>query len=569
MAPPRKKASAPKDTTVTAGAVNMARRVSALNRWRAQYNPLRGLTLARAVNLLEAHPQGIMADLQWTNLFIEGTDADLLALVDRRTSAITEMDYDALIVPKTKQRPATFDQKLADEQRAALQEAYDRVENLYELFGHLLLAKFRGYAHAEKARTVAGDVVRFEIVDQWNVVRDGFNGDWKYNPEAQNTTFEALPADNIIPAEDFIIRVAPRPIDRIALIKFIRTNLGQKDWDAFVEIFGMDPVIITGPPNVPAENEAEYESAAREVAEGGSGYLPHGSTAEFANAQRGVSPFRDYLEYLSEKLILAGTGGMLTMLARSGTGTLAGEAHTETFQMIAKNDARSISEVLQTQFDKPLLARLFPGKPILAYFALAQNEETDPKQVVEDAAKLKTAGFKLDASEFSEKTGYNLQDAPDPAADPNAGPEKKKAIEAAAKAKADLKNKLAGKSPEEKKAFMNSREGRDLALVILNAAGFVESSPSSDADELVAAAAPEYAAARLRGLQPIARAVAMVLRGDDTTGPVALRELATRLPDLARTVLKNPPTVPILADTQTAGFFNGIGEAAHQRHAIA
>jgi phage gp29-like protein len=558
----KKKAQAPTDreSSTLSGSVSLARKVSAANRWRSQYNPLRGLTLARAVALLEAYPRGSMADLQWTNFFIETTDADLLALVDRRTSAIMEMDWDIKIVPEAKRRTKSFDQKLADDQQAALQEAYDRIENLYELLAHLLLAKFRGFAHAEKVFTVGGDVKRFEIVDQWNMVRDGFNGDWKYNPEARMTMFDSLGDELLIDPADFIIREERRHIDRIALIKFIRTNLGQKDWDAFIEIFGLDSTIIIGPPNVPVEKEAEYESAARETSEGGGGYLPHGSDVKFANATRNQFPFRDYLEYLTEKLILAGTGGMLTMLTRSGSGTLAGDAHTETFEMLAKGDARAISEILQRQFDKSLLDAAFSGRPILAYFALAQNEETNPEQVVKDAAELAKAGYGMDVSELSEKTGYTLTERPPETIRVTDSLGGANPAAAAKKAKADLKNALKDKTPAERSAFLNSVDAPAKAAGTAAATG-----------ELVANAAPEFAAARARSLQSFGNAVAHFLSETGSslvTGPSSLsaaQSLRDSLPDHLRRAARNPATAPVLADTYTAGFFNGIEEAAQKR----
>lgn len=275
MATKRKAARTPAPNEMApSGSLTMARKVAALNRWRDAYNPLRGLKLQRAISLLENYPLGYMADLQWTYFFVEQTDADLFALIDRRTSAQLEMDWDARLIAETK-KPGEFDQNLAKEQQAALNEAYNRVDNLYEAIEHLAMAPFRGYAHAEKLRTVGGDIIRFEIVDQWNMVRDGLVGDWKYNPEAQQTSFDSLPKEHLVDPANFLIRTVRRHIDRIGLIKFLRTNLSQKDWDAFIEIYGIPGGVIIGPPNVPEGKEAEYEAAAQEVAQGGSGYLPN------------------------------------------------------------------------------------------------------------------------------------------------------------------------------------------------------------------------------------------------------------------------------------------------------
>ena len=78
------------------------------------------------------------------------------------------------------------------------------------------------------------------------------------------------------------------------------------------------------------------------------------------------NPFEDHLRYQDELIVLAATGGKLTALAESGTGTLAAGAHQQAFDDITEAEAALISEVFQEQFDRPLLARMFPGQPQLA-----------------------------------------------------------------------------------------------------------------------------------------------------------------------------------------------------------
>ena len=394
-----------------AGSVSLTRRLKTINHWREQYNPLRYLTIPRAVYLIESYPRGWMADLQWTMgapfMGVENSDADLLALIECRVSAMGELDWNAKTPSEVKAGP-DFDQKLADEQKAAIREAYDGIDNLQDAIEHMAMARFRGYSHVEKWTNADGDVTHLEIVDQWNVVRDGMRGMWKYNPDALTSTFAALPEENIMQPENFIVYEVKRPVNRIALIKFIRQNLSDKDWDAFIEIYGIPSGIIVGPPNVPSEKEAQYESAAAQVAQGGNGYLPHGSDYKPNEGPRGNNPFRDRLEYLSEKLILAGTGGQLTMQAKSGTGTLAGGAHQETFNRLARSEAKKISEAFRLAIDAPLLDQLFPGQPHLAYFELAEKEETNIGDIVDHADKLARAGYAMDPDDLSERTGYEL-----------------------------------------------------------------------------------------------------------------------------------------------------------------
>jgi hypothetical protein len=308
----------------------------------------------------------------------------------------------------SQQKVVAFDETLANEQQAFLTAAYNRFENLYEAIEHFALASFRGYSHVQIQEN------RFELLDQWNIARDGRYGAWYWNPEAKSMFAASLGEANRLDLvrDRILVRTHPRPIDEIALIKWLRQNLSQKDWDSFIEIYGIPGCVIIMPSNIPSGQETAYKSSAEDVSEGASGALPNGSDVKFSDSPRGVTPFKDHLNYLSEKLVLAGTGGLLTMLSAPGSGTLAGSAHMEAFEMIARAEARKISEVFQKQLDKTLLAAAFPGKPILAYFDIAANEETDVTEIIDHAVKLSQAGYKMDSAQLAEKTGYTLSAAP-------------------------------------------------------------------------------------------------------------------------------------------------------------
>ena len=389
-----------------AGGTTLERQVDAANRYRDQLNPLRSLTIQLAVNWLEEEMRGIFANLQWGYRYIEKTDSDLLALIELRTSAIEELDWNVKIVQGAENDPN------AKAQQAALEAAYEKMQNLYGLVGHLALAPFRGYAIAQpvdaSGKLSYTNAVRFELLDQWSFARKGQFGDLYWNPDAQPVAGGTTPATLKIEPADILYREHARPINRIGLVKFIRANASEKNWDAFCEIYGIEQPVVIGPPNIPTEKEAEYATAAQNIANGGGGYLPNGSEVEYPNSQKRDIPYKARLDHLSEKLILAGTGGKLKMLAEAGSGTLAGGAHADTFAQIARAEARKISEVLQRQFDARFLAAKFTGQKVLAYFELAANETQDIGTVIDHAAKLRVAGFAMDAAEIQQRTGYKV-----------------------------------------------------------------------------------------------------------------------------------------------------------------
>jgi hypothetical protein len=124
----------------------------------------------------------------------------------------------------------------------------------------------------------------------------------------------------------------------------------------------------------------------------------------------GGHPFLDYLKYQNEQIVLAATGGKLTMMTESGSGTLAGKAHKDTFDEIAEANAVSITRVFNLQFDRPRLAAKFPNKPVLARFVLQGTEQSDKAQVVRDIAQLAAAGKSVDNQQIEDLTGYEVTD---------------------------------------------------------------------------------------------------------------------------------------------------------------
>lgn len=396
--------------------VSMRLHIATANTWRDNYNPLRSLTIARAVCLLEDGERGAYADLQWTYRFIEMQDATLGALIERRTAAIQKLDWDI----KVRDKVPAGKEEIAQRQKMALESAYERVSNFSAAVEFMVMASFRGFAHLEKVTDGDGNVIEFAPVDQWFWVREGIYGQWLMNRDAKPGTRTG----EQVPLPRFIIREVARPINRVALISFIRKNLSQKDWDGFIEAYGIPAVFVIMPPNVPTDKEDEYFDAAEQVTSDARGVLPGGSDIKTVdNGARGTNPFKEHLQYQDEQIVMRGTGGKLTMLSEAtGIGGGATDAHSETFESIAKADAAEISEILRKQFDAEILAKVTPGEAAYAYFELAANEETDTAAVVKDVTSLNGAGYRVSSKWIAEKTGYELEAAEVPPSNPAPAP---------------------------------------------------------------------------------------------------------------------------------------------------
>ena len=96
------------------------------------------------------------------------------------------------------------------------------------------------------------------------------------------------------------------------------------------------------------------------------------------------------------------------MLAESGTGTLAGGAHAEGLFQLARSDAGRLSEAYQRGIDSSLLAAEFPGWPAAAWFEFDVPQVENTAQLLEAAANLNWAGYRVDQAQLEEKTGLKL-----------------------------------------------------------------------------------------------------------------------------------------------------------------
>ena len=379
------------------------------NRYRESYNPLRNLTMARAVGILEQAQRGMMADLQWlyaAETGIEATDPDLYAIIERTVSGISDMGWQIVTADED---AIGYDAKLAEEQKDFLAASYAKCDNLSAAIEHLAMARFRGFAHLQPWLTPDWAIEHLEPLPQWNMVRDGIRAEWAWNPQALQKSFASLGADAVLTPDSYIVIDNRRPVNRIALIKYVRATTSEKDWDGYVDIYGIPGVFVIMPPNIPQGQEDDYRKAAIDSAEAGSGALANGSDIKTLSEVRGAQPFQLRLEWLQKQLVLAGTGGLLTMLSEpTGIGGGSTGSHDAVWQTIVRHAAKKIEQAMAEQYDRRALAAVFPGRPALASFSLRTKQEKDVGSSVDNISKLSTAGYLVDPKQVEEETGYTV-----------------------------------------------------------------------------------------------------------------------------------------------------------------
>ncbi len=387
-----------------------------------EVNPLTSLTESVLIARLLDLQAGRTTDAQWLFFWVEKTCAPARAAKHKLINSLKGMDWEIKIrsdVPEEQQAAA-------DAQQKTLRDAYESIGNLEDAMIHLALAELRGYAHCEIIRAgqllpadprfIQGSwaVVELRIVDQWFITRDGFYGQWRYNPEAR-----AGYQNQGIPLKEgnWIIRRVHDPIDEIFARAHLDIELAKDDWEQCNDTFAVPPIFIEGPPNASPDQEAEFQEIAEAIVSDGRGYIPNGAKVHTITLPTGASDgFEKRLEWAEAEIVLAATNSTLTMLAKSGTGTLGGNAHSDTFDEVAEALAMDVSKVMQRQFDSFILREAHPNERPLVYFEYCKATEEDVEAHLLNAKTANEAGVKISTEQLSEKTGYELSDAPLPAA---------------------------------------------------------------------------------------------------------------------------------------------------------
>ena len=377
-------------------------------------NPLRGIDEWRLGQIFDDARDGIYADLAWLYNEIEGIEPALVACCDMRESAAGECGW--LVRTSDANRTRGFDANLADEQRVALLEEFGAVEDdLADVAEHLVSAFFRGAAHALPLWNADGTLAGFRRLDLWNMAFDRQTGIWYWNADASRDeqTFQAIPPGEIVS----LAVSGSRHVDHAALPIFIRAALGAKRYGVWLDRFGIPPVAVIMPPNAEKGEQANYMDLARKFSRGGNGILPNGSAVTYGTEARAVCPFLDFIRFQQQQIYTVGIGRVQSGDSQGANlgGNAAGVVE-DGFRRIVRRDARRIARAINDCVTRKVIARRFPGRPVLAQFAWDTEVKRTSREVLEDAGLARTAGLAIDLDQVRELTGYKLTKAEEPAA---------------------------------------------------------------------------------------------------------------------------------------------------------
>lgn len=360
-------------------------------------NPLNGLSIAAAKSIFDAARNGDTQRLHWIYQEIETQNAILSMAVTRRSGAAANFNW------RVSER-AFADQKLAEEQRDAADTFLAGIDNLSDLFEHLDLALFRGFAHAQPIWESPTKVSHIELIDSWKFLRK--NGIWFYNPDCNGFSPSCVDCSNA----RLITVERRRPVDVPALAIHLRHAVGSRDWGRFIERYALPKPAVVMAPNATTENKADYLESASALENGQVTVWPSGaSLMDFAGSSRGVDPFTNFIRHQEETILRLATGGTLGSMAESGSGTLAGNAQADVWQAIVARDSGVIAQAVNRDMLRAYLAEMFPGQPVAVEFAFDLTQKPTPKEIFETATAARNAGYLIDQAQLEDETGYKLE----------------------------------------------------------------------------------------------------------------------------------------------------------------
>lgn len=392
------------------GRVKVVRYHDLLRAKRTQ-NPLSGLNPAKVRRLYELYREGKYADVQLAWDALEEYDDMLGTVLNRRQSALGEMEWDVLIDARAVGEDAAM-QALAEEQQDFITRRLRAVENLSDAIKWLGLADFRRYSALEVLTAGGGE--RWLPIHHWLLCRPALEGAWCYNENAETSCTRVEPID----MSAVLLREVARPIDLVAMFLISAKEAAIDGWDSFLEVFGNPALFFKMPPGTSDDQRDEYAAIIKEISSDGGGVYPDGGeihTVESSAAN--ADAFSSRAEWCDKALVRRATGGLLTVLAESGSGTLAGSAHMEAFRQIAANDAISIAECINRQYVRRRLAAQFPGQPVLVYFTLTPPVINDRAATVNMLCQLAGQRWRATDEAVSEEVGVEVhteQAAPQP-----------------------------------------------------------------------------------------------------------------------------------------------------------
>ncbi len=376
-------------------------------RWLDHNHPLDTISIDKVQQAMNEALRGAYSQIQWLWEHLEPADAILATCVDRRLGALRKIPWDI----RKKDGLTDAEDLLAEAQLRTMQDLCNSITNLDEGIVALAQASFRAYRHLQLYEDDLGNL-RLNITDNWNWVRDGYNGQWQWNPAATFgvTRTQGLP----VSWESIITRCCPRPIDQPAMMLALDRKNAKAQWLVYAGRYGTPPVFAIMPAGISEDVKTAYLRFAQQCISNAAGVLPAGADVKTVQpGSGGPDVFSRLIETANQELVLRATGGLMTMLTApgEGTNTSTGNAHQDAFDDLAAAEAEDIAAVLTAGIIAPALDQWHPGQPHLVELVMRRPDSDNAAGSVQTIGALAAAGYRTEDEQVRELTGLNVTTA--------------------------------------------------------------------------------------------------------------------------------------------------------------
>lgn len=364
--------------------------------WYEYWDPLQGADLQTLIDARNEARRGAFARqmLIWDEVIY--SDGLLGMLYSRLIESVSMQGWKI---------DAADDSPEAKIQKNALEEFYHSVTGLQQAFGQLASAMFYGYAHLQYIEDAWGR--RFEFIPQRYWVRPGALNEWQFNPQC----YIGVDTGESVEDETLVVMEHRYPILFPAARASFERNHAKITWDNHMDRYGSAPVIINAPKDAsPAVMDA-MERACEQLKSGASIVLPPESPAAPLNASNiNENYFLSRINMADKDQVRFVMAGTLTVLNESGSGTLAGSAHTDSWNAVVSAVCSKVAEAFNIAIS-PLI--LGDGEPLARLHITFDTVQT-PLQKAEEIAALADGGVRPEKTEIEEKIGMSIEDSREP-----------------------------------------------------------------------------------------------------------------------------------------------------------
>ncbi|MGR3435262.1 MAG: DUF935 domain-containing protein [Shimia sp.] len=190
----------------------------------------------------------------------------------------------------------------------------------------------------------------------------------------------------------------------------------QKDWMAFVEVFGHPLRVGKYGPNATREDVQVLMRAISNLGTDAGCVIPESMRIDLeatanGGSGGGTNVFEKLARWVDEQVSKAVLGQ--TMTADDGSSMAQAEVHNDVRLDIARADAKSVAATIQRELIGPYVALNFGQVDVQPRLILPVEEPEDNKTVLAATVALAKAGLRMKADEVRSKLGYSTPEDDD------------------------------------------------------------------------------------------------------------------------------------------------------------